>query len=453
MKSFLTFSAAAFILCLFMPEKSFSQFDILGKIKDKVEQRAEEKTDEAIDKGLDEVEKKATEENSDENEEVKAKKSNTQTEEPEEETSPKKTAKDDEPKKSELSLRSYSKYDFVPGEKVLFFEDFSQDNVGDFPARWNTNGTGEVVTINKYPGKWLKAKNGSLYVPDFPKPFPENYTIELDMVYDVPGNTDYLGNINFCIISSGGEKEYLQHAYEYSGSGKTSGNLDFVIYGEGDSRFDLKNYTDWGEPAGVQSSLEDNITSGKAGKIVRLSISVQKERYRVWIDNKKLYDLPKFITPAPYDIFKIGLWYFDDEKPDAYQVLFSNVRFAVGAPDMRNKLLTEGKLVTRGITFDSGSDKIKPESYGTLKEIAGVLKENSDLRVKIIGHTDSDGGDQQNLELSKKRSSAVKNALTAEFGIDASRMETDGKGESEPVSENTTPSGKANNRRVEFIKL
>jgi len=120
---------------------------------------------------------------------------------------------------------------------------------------------------------------------------------------------------------------------------------------------------------------------------------------------------------------------------------------------MRSKLLTEGKLVTHGILFDVNSDKIKPESYGTLKEISNVLKENPDVRVKIVGHTDSDGSDAANLDLSKKRAASVKNSLSKNFGIDASRMETDGKGESEPIADNKTPEGKANNRRVEFIKL
>ena len=89
----------------------------------------------------------------------------------------------------------------------------------------------------------------------------------------------------------------------------------------------------------------------------------------------------------------------------------------------------------------------------TLKEISEVLKDNATVKVKIIGHTDSDGDDKSNLDLSKRRAASVKNALSTEFGIDASRMETDGKGESEPASANTTSEGKANNRRVEFIKL
>ena len=125
---------------------------------------------------------------------------------------------------------------------------------------------------------------------------------------------------------------------------------------------------------------------------------------------------------------------------------------ATGAPDTRNKIITEGKWVTRGILFDVNSDRIKAESYGSLKEIAGVLTENADLKVQIVGHTDADGDDTANLDLSKRRAASVKTALATEFKIDAARMDTDGKGESQPVDKNDNPAGKANNRRVEFIK-
>ena len=99
------------------------------------------------------------------------------------------------------------------------------------------------------------------------------------------------------------------------------------------------------------------------------------------------------------------------------------------------------------------SANIKPESYGTLKQLADVLKENADVKVKIVGYTDSDGDEAKNLDLSKRRAASVKEALSKEFGIDTNRMETDGKGEADPIDTNKTPEGKANNRRVEFVKL
>jgi outer membrane protein OmpA-like peptidoglycan-associated protein len=133
--------------------------------------------------------------------------------------------------------------------------------------------------------------------------------------------------------------------------------------------------------------------------------------------------------------------------------MVTNFRIAAGMPDMRSKLITEGKLVSYGIYFDVNKDVVKPESYGTLKGIADVLKENPTVRVKIVGHTDSDGADAANLDLSKRRGASVKEELVKNFGIDASRLESDGLGETKPVAPNDTPSNKALNRRVEFIKL
>lgn len=442
-------SMISFLILFFLviqTKTSFAQWDILDKVKEKVEQKAEEKADEAIDKGVDEAAKKATEKKQKEdNEENQADETTV------EKTVANTTNTDDKPKTSEASLKSFSKFDFVPGDKVFYFEDFSQDNVGDFPARWNTNGSGEVVTINKYPGKWLKTKGGSLYVPDLSIPFPENYTIEFDMIADGDIGDNILGNINFMIIATDGRKDYLQHPYTYHDVSPNNLAVEIELRNIGACRFFASNFSNSNYNP-VNSEVDDHIIEGKFGKIIKVSVAVQKQRFRLWVDGKKLYDLPKFVPPANYDAFKLGLWYFGD-NPEVYQMLFSNFRFAAGLPDMRNKLLTDGKLVTHGINFDVNSDKIKPESYGTLKEIANILKDNPSIKVKIIGHTDSDGADAANMELSKKRSASVKNALSGEFSIDASRMETDGKGESEPLSDNNTIEGKANNRRVEFIKL
>jgi len=130
-----------------------------------------------------------------------------------------------------------------------------------------------------------------------------------------------------------------------------------------------------------------------------------------------------------------------------------NLRVAVGAPDMCNKLMTEGKLVTYGIYFDVNKDIVKPESYGTLKEISTILNEVPDVKVKIIGFTDSDGADAANLDLSKRRAASVKNELVKSFGVNGDRLVTDGLGEGQPVAPNDTPANKALNRRVEFLKL
>ena len=186
-------------------------------------------------------------------------------------------------------------------------------------------------------------------------------------------------------------------------------------------------------------------------KKIKVSIWRQKQRLRVYLDQDKVFDLPRAFAPGEtYNKVMFQTW-SDFANQDKY--LVSNMKLAVGAPDTRNKLISEGKFSTTGILFDVNSAAIKPESYGSLKDIADVLLDNATIHVKIIGHTDSDGDATMNLALSKKRAEAVKSALVNEFSINASSLETDGKGASDPVAPNSTSAGKAQNRRVEFVKL
>jgi len=148
--------------------------------------------------------------------------------------------------------------------------------------------------------------------------------------------------------------------------------------------------------------------------------------------------------------FKVGATNY---KEDQYAIYLGNIKAATGLPDTRHKLIDEGKFSTTGILFDLNSATIQPSSYGVIKEIATALKENPSVKIKVTGHTSSDGDDKANLELSKKRAAAVKDLLVSEYGIDANNIETDGKGETQPIADNKTKEGKAQNRRVEFIKL
>ncbi len=185
----------------------------------------------------------------------------------------------------------------------------------------------------------------------------------------------------------------------------------------------------------------------KSDNKYRLSFWVQKTRLRVYLDQFKIFDLPKVLIPGyQYNMMRFEIW-------KSGVPMITNFRVASGLPDMRNKLLTEGKLVSYGIYFDVNKDVVKPESYGTLKQIANILNENPTVRVCIVGHTDSDGSDVINLDLSKRRGAAVKNELVKSFGIEDTRLESDGLGENKPVAPNDTPVNKALNRRVEFIKL
>jgi len=193
---------------------------------------------------------------------------------------------------------------------------------------------------------------------------------------------------------------------------------------------------------------------GWYGQPVHVAIQVQKERYRGWLNELKAFDVPKGMAITGDTInqlrFEVGNTNYSEET---YGVYIGNIKVATGLPDTRHKLVEEGRFTTNGILFDVQSDVIRPESYGVIKEIAGVLKENPSIRVKVVGHTSSDGDDAANLELSKKRSAAVKALLVSEFSIDAVRIDTEGKGETEPIADNKTKEGRVQNRRVEFIKL
>ncbi|MGE5318400.1 MAG: OmpA family protein [Chloroflexota bacterium] len=422
------------IICLllasFVFSISFAQINIGKRVERKVINRTNTRIDQGIDKGLDAIEDGIKGDNKDKNQdkpkEARDEKNQNQDQK---EVKDDKTAKTDNP-----ALMSYSKYDFVPGEKVIFYDDFSSDNVGDFPAAWNTDGSAEVMTTNLFPGKWMKITSDRCAVSPYdPLDLPENFTVEFDVIPQKSqgGNSKF----RFGLISTTKPKD-LKYGLAIPGENGIRFSFDYEskIY-----------YNTWFKDDAIpdMSGMKDGLKF-PADKKYRVSMWVQKERVRLYLDDQKVYDLPRALSKG----IKYNMIRFDSGTP-----LFTNLRVAVGAPDMRNKLLTEGKLVTYGIYFDVNKDVVKPESYGTLKSIADVLTENPDVKVKILGHTDADGADAANLDLSKRRAASVKNELVKNFNIDASRFETDGMGETQPVAANDTPSNKALNRRVEFIKL
>ena len=326
-----------------------------------------------------------------------------------------------------------SKYDFVPGEKIIFFDDFTAENIGDFPIQWNTTGSGEVVTTNIADGRWFYITNArGITTLDSPVELPENYTIEFDVIKQQDLKNNKISNFTFFILSTSKPKE-LNYGLARPGDAAISFRFEYNNY-----------YTAFYRDGTPDLSGIENEPKLLADKKYRISIWVQKERIRLYVGETKLFDLPKAMSKN----YKYNMIRFSGGIP-----MISNVRIATGLPDMRNKLLTEGKLISYGIYFDVNKDVVKPESYPSIKEIATILKDNSTLKIKIVGYTDSDGDDKSNLDLSKRRAAAVKDALVKNFSIDATRIETDGKGESEPVAPNDSAVNKALNRRVEFIKL
>lgn len=424
----------------------YGQVDVKDKVKTKVNQRANEMTDEGIDAGLDVVEdgikslfrkkeKEDGEEQEPEDDRQKEYEEPEEQEEPEEEV--KKPAARSTAAQNQPSFASFTKYDFVPGDEVILFEDFSQDATGDFPGLWTTNGSGEVRTTNIYTGKWffLNAEDG-FYNLMKNLALPQNYIIEFDVI-PTSQYEDGGGSCGFTMSLYNSEEE------EFLSDELLPGNNGFHIHFYND-RWEMTGYNN--QEYGVDGSSQ--LVPVEENKVNHVIVWVQNRRVRIYHKGQKVMDMPTLL-PANnrFNRLRYSLW-----SMEGFPYL-SNIRITTAAPDMRSKLLTEGKIVSYGIYFDVNSDKLKAESYGSLKQIADVLNENPEVRIKIAGHTDADGDDAKNMDLSRRRAASVRNELSKTFGIDESRMETLGRGESEPLFPNTTAEGKAKNRRVEFIKL
>lgn len=330
--------------------------------------------------------------------------------------------------------KTTSKFDFISGEKVVFYDDFTNDNLGDFPANWNTNGSAEIVTSAKLEGRWLKLTKQGYFIPEVKESFTENYTVEFDLFSIEPFQGQLFATTIYLLSGD------LMNPQ--GGAQPGTAGLRIRLENERVAWNNWSEAREWAGDEGVAAYTFD------AEQKFHFAFWFQKQRVRLYINNSKVLDLPRGLNAGyTYNIFRI------DSDSEEIIPMIANYRMAVGLPDMRNKLLTEGKLISYGILFDVNSDKLKPESQPVIKEIGTVLKDNPAVKIKIIGHTDADGTDAANLDLSKRRSQSVKNELIETYKIEASRIETDGKGESLPLAPNDSSINKAKNRRVEFIKL
>jgi outer membrane protein OmpA-like peptidoglycan-associated protein len=433
------------ILLFIVPLAGISQSAFLEKArnrtKNKVEQRALSKIDKETDKKLDEIENGASskdkKDSKDKEEKRKEEKMTDENSETQSET-------------ETTELKSYSKYDFVPGEKVIYLEDFAQDEIGELPQNWNTGGKAELVTLDAFPGKWLRLFQNSVYLTSNTDSFSKNFTVEFDIILQLKNLGYTYPYISFGFFSSNGkapnDNSFLNHQTTFQ-----SAQVYVRPSAGGSSSLYAETYVNNGRHFLTETQ---NLAALESyyNKVSHVAMQVQGSRYRIWVNGEKKFDLPMALATQ----YTFNQLFFEVQtssyKDDQIGIYINNIKVAKGKPDTRKKLLEEGKFSTTGILFDLNSAVIKPESFGVIKEVANALQQEN-IKIKIIGHTSSDGDDQANLELSKKRAAAVKQALVTEFKIDASRVETDGQGETQPVGDNKTSEGKAQNRRVEFIKL
>lgn len=416
--SLIKISSTAFVLLAFCWQPSEAQIlkRLKQTVKEHVENRAEERTGEATDKMLDKTEngvkgnKSTTDNSSSENNDQTTSKNSS------------------EPP----TLKSYKNFDFVPGDSIFFADDFSEDQQGELPAHWLLcYGQGEVNTLD---GKNVFALTGgqggdhaAVLQPRMKKQsgyMPEAFTVEFDMYSPfAKGDEDirdpWVG-LNFY-----GNDDPING---YDDWDLTPGHLGFS-----DRLYD---------PSGID--LQDNLADNNfVNKWHHISIAYRNKQMKIYLDQTRIFVIPQVRT-VPINKFGIRV---------SGKAVVTNIRLAEGGGmNMIGKKFTDAKIITHGITFDIDKSDIKPESMGTLNMIAGILKNNPDLKFEIDGHTDNTGDAAHNLTLSKQRAASVKTQLIS-MGIDGSRLTTNGFGDTKPISDNSTPDGRANNRRVEFVRM
>jgi OOP family OmpA-OmpF porin len=310
-----------------------------------------------------------------------------------------------------------TKFDFTPGDKLLFFDDFTQDELGEFPVHWKLKqGTWEVAEMSGQ--RWLRStaidSHIAMKAPSMPE-LPEFWTLEFD--WYCPSNS---GNV-LNVYGQKGDAKVWYVIFPYSGtnlyaeSGKVNSNTPFD---------DAKVW----------------------GKVHHVMFMARGQALKVYVDQQRLANIPEIdATSGSPDNIDIQLW--SDKQP-----MITNVRFAEGPKPMKDPF-AEGTLVTYGIYFDSGSDVVKPESAPVLRQIATYLTANPAVKVNITGHTDNQGTPSSNLDLSKRRSASVAKVLADQFKLGADRFQTDGMGDTKSIAKNDTSEGRATNRRVEFTKI
>jgi outer membrane protein OmpA-like peptidoglycan-associated protein len=316
------------------------------------------------------------------------------------------------------------KSDFVPGDKLILYDDFTDMRGDEPPPHWKVRGgTAELRTDGQI--RQLTLSNHAMRISPNVGKLPRNFTLEADYAFG-----PHAGNGNGFIWS-----------FRRDPDGSPTMVVNVLVQESGatvEAQAGPIDQMEWiGRPL-VQFDQKQPMA---------FAIWAQDGRIRIYIDGKRAVDVNQI---ALGDINYVDMDAGVDEEQGGW-VGIRRARIAEAAPDF-NKTIMSDRYVTRGILFDVDSDRIKPESAATIRMIASGMQASAGTSFLIEGHTDSTGDAAHNMDLSKRRAEAVKSALVSQFGIDAARLTTAGLGATKPVASNNTPQGKAENRRVEFVR-
>lgn len=306
-------------------------------------------------------------------------------------------------------------YDFVPGDKVLFYDDFADDHVGDLPSHEDVT-DGNVTVVDVGGTKYLRTVTGATLWITLPQKLPERFTIEA--TYFNPHDNNAL---QFTVGDDHAVRVWCFH----SSAG---------ISGEGAS--------------GDKRSQQDATGIG-AHDFVNCRFMFDRGYVKAYLNEQRLAQLNGLTVERGAKVRMQLPSGYEDEGA----TLVTGIRIAEGGRPLYQALAANGRVSTHGILFATGSATIEGESTPTLKEIGEMLQAHPDLRLTIEGHTDNVGDAAANQTLSEQRAAAVAQYLESTYHIDAGRLATKGYGAAKPVASNDTPEGRQQNRRVELVRM
>ena len=302
-------------------------------------------------------------------------------------------------------------YDFTPGKAVWFVSDFTNERVGRFPANQLEFVEGNMQIVELDGEKVPEVAQNSVFRVRLPDTLPEDFTLEFTLFAGAP-------NIGTIVLFTPRERAWNRYESQYLRVNTQPG-----IYHQG----------------AALSTIRD--ARGAADEFHQIKLQVDGQYGIMYLETDRVGNIPNaaFVRTDVVE-FHVG----GNLRLPSY---IKDIVVAVGVDDLYDTLMETGEFTTRGIYFDFDSDVIRPESTPVLEQLRSALTNNPDLSVVIEGHTDDRGEDDYNLELSERRAQAVV-AYLAGTGVDESAIDSAGKGETEPVAENSTPHGRAENRRV-----